>query len=173
MALVDISTLQTIATGQPFLAATLQQIRDNQEFYADPPACSVYNSTVQELTTSGTSLALTADSENFDNDSMHSTATNTSRITVQTGGRYEAIATVQFEANATGIRNVFFRRDGTPGDDFVGLRVDAASSGVTNITATRRVVMTAGQYLECFALQTSGGALDAELLEFSLQWITR
>ena len=44
--------------------------RDDLEFLIDPPACSVYNSAVQVVATS-TAATLLANSENFDNASMH------------------------------------------------------------------------------------------------------
>ena len=56
MGYAALSTIQTIATGQVFTAATLQQANDNDEFLVDPPACSVYLSTTQTVATQGTPL---------------------------------------------------------------------------------------------------------------------
>lgn len=170
MAYVDIATLQTIAAGQPLSAATVQQIRDNEEFLIDPPACSVYNSTTQSLT-SAVVTTLTANSEFFDNDSMHSTSSNTSRITVQTAGRYLFIAATEFASNATGTRSTLFHKNATT--DYNAMHVPAASGVTTNLIAVRAVVMAAGDYMEVRGFQSSGGALDITLREFAAYFLTR
>lgn len=170
MAYVDIATLQTIATGQPFQAATLQQIRDNQEFFVDPPACSVYASSAQSV--SNNSLTgLTADSENYDNDSMHSTSSNPQRITIQTAGRYLVSATVSFALNSSGIRFVeFFVNDSTR---HFGQTIVPSTSDGMQVTATRTLVLNVGDYVSVRVRQTSGGSLVVELLEFVALFQTR
>jgi len=49
------------------------------------PACAVYNSAAIPLT-NGDWTTLTFDSERFDTDAMHSTSSNTSRLTIPAGG---------------------------------------------------------------------------------------
>lgn len=171
MALVDIATIQTIATGQPFLAATLQQIRDNDEFFAEPPSCSVYASSAQTVGNSSPT-ALTANSENFDNDSMHSTASNTSRVTVQTAGRYLVYATVQFAADGDGVRNVRFRIDGTTSYECIQVPAVSTVNSIV-VTAIRSFVLSASQYVECIGFHTAGNNLGVTLLEFGATWMTR
>ncbi len=51
----------------------------------DSPCCTVYNNGTQ-ATTSGVGVAVTFDSEVFDNAAMHSTSSSTNRITVPSGG---------------------------------------------------------------------------------------
>lgn len=53
----------------------------------DPPTCRVFNSGNISVNNNAVT-ALTFDSERFDTDSMHSVATNTSRITINTAGVY-------------------------------------------------------------------------------------
>lgn len=53
----------------------------------DPPACRVFNSAAQSLADS-TFVFPTFNSERFDTDSMHSTVSNTGRITFNTAGVY-------------------------------------------------------------------------------------
>lgn len=171
MAYADIATIQTIATGQPFLAATLQQIRDNDEHFADPPACSVYNSTTQSIGNASNTV-LTANSENFDNDSMHSTASNTSRITIQTDGRYLFSGTVLFAANATGARSVGFLVNGTTAY-IATSTTNIGGSLAMGVSGMRAIVLAAGDYVECRAYQSSGGNLDVTLTEFACFWMTR
>lgn len=172
MAYVDLATVQSIATGQPFLAATLEQIRLNEEFLIDPPAASVYNSSSQTVA-ANTLTVLTADSESFDNDSMHSTSTNTSRLTIQTAGRYLFVATVIFATGTATERNVQFLVDGTTA--YEGTKVNANASGSQNtvLTAVRMIVVTAGQYVEVRARQRTSGDLAVTLSEFAGLFQTR
>lgn len=62
---------------------------------ANPPACRVFHSVTQSIL-DATGAALLFDSERFDTDSMHSTVTNNSRITINTAGLYVLNATCQF-----------------------------------------------------------------------------
>jgi len=63
----------------------------------DPPACRVYNSANISIPHSATT-AVTHDSERFDTDTMHSTSSNTSRITFTTAGLYLVGFHGRFEA---------------------------------------------------------------------------
>lgn len=170
MAYAALSTIQTIAAGEVFTAATLQQANDDLEFLIDPPACSIKETTAQSTTT-GTPVALTSDEENFDNDSMHSTSSLTSRITVQTAGRYLVSGTVLFDANATGARQAYVKVNGTTDYD-LGL-LPAPSSGSMILTGVRAIVCAASDYLELYVSQTSGGNLNVTMREFAALFITR
>ena len=120
---------------------------------------SAYNTANISLT-NGTTTAITWAAENFDTDAIHSTSTNTSRFTIPSGkgGYWAFMCQVRFANNSTGGRYIFVRKNGT---DFLTLEVAAqnrafsqAISGVIDAVAT--------DYIEFFALQTSGGALNLE-----------
>ena len=143
-----LTALMTIAAGEVLTAAVVQQINDNGEFLIDPPACSIKETTAQSLA-DNTSTAMTSNEENFDNDSMHSTVTNTSRITIQTAGRYLISATVAFAANTVGVRYIAFRVNGTTYYDFA--QVDATQTLGTEISGMRPVVLAAAAYVEIIA----------------------
>src|SRR4051794_16526480 len=51
------------------------------------PSCAVYNDAAQSIP-DGALTALTFNTEHFDTDSIHSTSSNTSRLTCQTAGIY-------------------------------------------------------------------------------------
>ena len=171
MAYADLATIQTIATGEVFTAATLQQARDNEEFLIDPPACSVSASTAQSVN-NNTLTALTADTETFDNDSMHSTATNTDRITIQTAGRYLLAATIQFAADTDGDRNFDFQVNGTTA--YGMMRVDAVTTGNTTVlSGLRPIVFEEADYVKCRVIHLAGAALNVQLLDFSAYFMTR
>ena len=120
---------------------------------------SAFNTANVSLT-SGTTTAVTWGSENFDTDAIHSTVTNTSRFTIPSGksGYWAFMCQLRFANNATGGRYIFVRKNGT---DFLTLEVEAqgrafsqAISGVIDAVAT--------DYIEFFALQTSGGTINLE-----------
>ena len=173
MAYVDVATIQTTDPGDPLTAAWCDQVRDNQEFLVDPPVCAVYHSTTQAVASS-TQFWLEADSELYDNDSMHSTVTNTGRITAQTAGRFLAIATVIFEANTTvpAYRSVRFRVNG--GSSVETTRFPSAGVNTTMVpTGVRTFVLSAGDYVEAGCIHNAGVDLDVTLDEFLLLHLTR
>lgn len=124
------------------------------------PRASAYNNATQSITDS-TLTALTLNSEDFDVGSLHSTSVNTSRMTLSAtaGGVYIVVGQTTFAGNATGVRDLSLRLDGTT---YVG------SSRVTNLAAVQMtfgvsaiLTLTNSQYVELIAFQTSGGNLNA------------
>lgn len=121
--------------------------------------CRVYNSGSQSINNT-TLTALTFDSELYDDDTMHSTVSNTSRITMTTAGRYHVGATVTFDANATGSRIVLLRLNGTT--YFAKDRHMTVTTGSTTTSATvsSDYNFSATDYVEVIVYQDSGGALN-------------
>jgi hypothetical protein len=172
MAYAALTTIQTLNTGDILTAACMQQVNANGEFLIDPPAASVYNNAAQSVANgSGSATALTANSEYFDNDTMHSTSVNTSRITATTAGRYLFVAQVQFAANATGNRRVGFLHNGTT--TYQSALVGGTGTNSTILTAVKLLTLAATDYVECTVWQTSGGNLDVTLLEYGATFLTR
>lgn len=170
MAYADLLTIQTLNAGDVLTAAALQQIRNNGEWFADPPQASVFNSGVQNVATA-TTATLTADSENYDNNSMHSTASLTSRVVFQTAGRYECSANIGFAANSTGYRRVSFLINGVT--TLGGQTIQAAPTVQTRLSATRSITAAAGDYVEVQIAHTAGVNLDITLDELRAKWESR
>lgn len=167
----------TRATGHLVTAADWNQdVVANISFLANPPACRVYNSTNQA--TSGTSAALTFNSERFDTDSMHSTSSNTSRITFNTAGLYVVSFTCAWGNSATGGRELSIALNGT-----TSIAMDEASAaGMVGSefsqSLTTMYKFAANDYVEVLARQSSGGSLDIVVAgnrspEFSAVWVGR
>lgn len=170
MGYVDLNTIHNPATGTAAPASWGDQVRDNFEFLIDPPTCMVYNSAVQSCPNGYSTL--TADSESFDNDSMHSTTTNTSRITCQTAGRYDITTTVLFAPNATGGRTLSYRVNG--GSDIeISAHPTASASVNSTLSGLVKLVMAVGDYVEIRAWQNTGGNLNATLQSFGAVLNTR
>lgn len=139
-------------------------LRDAINFLASGmPRVSVSHSAAHSHT-SGTSLLLAWDTEAYDTDVMHDTATLNSRLVAKTAGTYQVTARQAFAANATGIRSLDVRKNAA-GSAAGGTRVGydsqtPVSGAVTSVAVICDVVLAANDYLEAFGFQTSGGALS-------------
>lgn len=126
---------------------------------ATQPRARVYRSTAQTISDT-TLTALTFDTEDFDVGAMHDTGSNTSRLTVPTGGDglYLIIAGISWAANATGFRELIVKKNGTT---FVGgsLSQNVGAGASTAQQAVAAITLAATDYVEAFVQQTSGGAL--------------
>jgi len=171
MPYVDPQTVHNPATGSVIPAAWGDTVRDDLEFLIDPPACSVYHNTTQSLSDDTTTACL-ANSENYDNDSMHSTSSSTSRITATTAGRYLLYATVAFDASGTGRRLVYMRVNGTT-SYLLNSIVPPNSPTTCVVPVFKTLVLAATDYVEVMANQNSGGALNVTLSEFAATFVTR
>jgi hypothetical protein len=105
-----------------------------------------------------TDTVLNFDTEIFKNGVTHSNSTNNSRLTIATTGIYQIGCSVAFANNSTGVRSVFPRLNGTT---VLGYANQTAVSGnTTGMTFTVIASLTATDYVELIAQQTSGGNLD-------------
>ncbi len=122
-------------------------------------------------------LGATTGLENYDNDAMHSDSTNRSRITVQTAGRYLTTAITRTDAFLGGVAGAYyrflFRLNGTtPITGFRMKNTDDTTEAVA-ISATRTLVLAAGDYIEITFDHTLGGSIDVTLDEFVMTYLTR
>ena len=110
-----------------------------------------------------TTVSIPWDDTLFDDDDMHSTSTNPSRLTAQVPGRYEVAATVVFDADSTGARLLgLWKRHGET-DEFRFDRDVDSNPGASQVTVLRvsgTVDLDAGDWVEVRARQESGSSLD-------------
>ena len=145
-----------LVSASPDVTIVTGDISDQRVFVTK--GCRIYNSANINIGTSGTAQTLTFDSERFDYDGMHSTSSNTSRITFNTAGVYYFQGNITFALNTTGIRKGIVLLNGgttiarTAGLATTGLSHDLQVAGV--------YAFSAGDYIELQAYQNSGGALD-------------
>lgn len=165
-----VPTAPTFAPGETTgVAAKLNELRDVHDFWANPPACSAYQSAAEATVTSVWKL-VALQSELIDNvqsgDSpMHDNVTNNSRIVFRTPGIYEITGQIFFATNATGARQGQIRKNSAgaigSGSDVVASNnspLAALPTPVPFVPVSLQVV--AGDYIEMFALQSSGGGLN-------------
>lgn len=124
---------------------------------SDPPFCQVYRESSQSIP-NNTLTAVTFPSEVYDTDTMHSTSSNTNRITFTTAGLYIVTAYLLWDSNAVGNRLAEVRKNGT---DI--LAEESKPTGGTDLFVGHNICIedefSAADYIECLVLQTSGAAL--------------
>lgn len=126
---------------------------------AKTPACRAYRSSTQAVANASyVSASLT--SESFDNDGMHDTATNPSRITANTPGLYIVTGRIYFGANATGARQARLIKNGSTALDYWTGPVSSAGDVACALSAT--VSLARGDYVEMQAWHniSGGGTLN-------------
>jgi hypothetical protein len=130
--------------------------------------CSVTRTAAQSIAnTTYTAIAFTT--EDYDTDAIHDNSTNNTRLTVPSGkgGKWQITGPVTF-ANGTGYRIVRIYKNG------VGL-ISLSSAPTVSGDNTTGVVsnvfnLSAGDYLEVFVYQNSGGALNVQFADTSVQF---
>lgn len=168
------STVPDKATGDVFTEAMWDTyIKDNVNNLIVPPACSVYKAAAQSIA-SLTETACQFDTEFYDTDSMHDNVTNNSRITIQTTGIYLLNAYVLWASNTTGYRFARFRVGGAAGTIIaqdILLAGAALGDMVNNLTVLRSLV--AGDYVEVYVQQSSGGGALNASVQAQAHWMGR
>jgi hypothetical protein len=121
---------------------------------------SIYNNASQSISNT-TYTILNFNSEVFDTDTFHDTATNSSRITIPSGkdGKYLIVAKFHFAGNASGTNRLGgIVKNGTNVGLFRGINGNSSSVG-WNASVILDLVAT--DYIEIQVYQDSGGNLDA------------
>jgi hypothetical protein len=165
-----IPTPPTFTAGAVLTATQLNTLRDVANFWAAPPRVYAWASGATSLNNSTTTLIAFA-SEVYDivqsgDSPMHDNTTNNSRLVVRTAGKYRISVQCQFASNATGNRVVSVRLNaaGAPGGgSLLFVQTQGAVSGTsTSVSFTAPPYpLSAGDYVEMFASQSSGGVLNA------------
>lgn len=106
------------------------------------------------------SVPVTWEIETDDTVEMHSTDSNPSRIVFPRAGLYRLHGTLFFASNGTGYRRVEVRQGGVLQFNMAYAAVSGANSAAPfDVELT---IIAAGQYVEIFAAQTSGGELNMD-----------
>ena len=121
-------------------------------------AARVSHSTTQSIA-NATFQALTFDTETYDTDAMHDTGTNPTRLTCKVAGKYIVTSCVAFNTNTTGARICAFRLNGSA-TNLNQQRAAPIATYQTILTICDIYDMAVNDYVEVFAFQDSGAALD-------------
>jgi len=119
----------------------------------------VTNSTATTIS-DNTFTAVPLDTETFDTGNLHSTSVNTDRFTITVAGKYLIIATAGFVNNATGMRTLNVRLNGS--NNIIFNQDSSATVSTFNHLASSSTIidLVASDFVSFEVFQTSGGNLD-------------
>lgn len=158
--MATVPATRTFVAGEIVTAAYFNvNIRDVDNWLLAPAICEVRQATLQTLTTSVWATTL-FDAEDVDSTGMHSTVTNTGRLTAVYPGWYWTGGQGAFAANSTGIRATRWSVNGTVlNSTNIHSGAFATFSGET--TARNKLVyLNVGDFLLLELFQSSGGNLN-------------
>ncbi len=123
------------------------------------PQVHVYNNANISLAVNATTY-LTFNTERSDTQTMHSTVSNTGRLTAPIDGVYLIWGSVWIASDANGYRALTIRLNGTTG--IASIQVPAVNGASTRLCVTALYSLSATHYVELGAWQNNGvGALNA------------
>lgn len=126
----------------------------------NPPAARLARTATNQSIPNSTQTALQWNSELEDTHNGHDNSTNPSRYTAPVAGLYLVTATVTWDQNASGIREIGLRVNGSVIYD--GTRV-VNSSNITHVQSVSHLIRLAvGDYVEATVWQNTGGALAVD-----------
>lgn len=159
------TTPATATAGTVLTASFLNtNVRDNIAWLAtDSPSCRAYNNANISIS-NGVLTVVTLNSERYDNAAVHSTASNTSRFTIPTGGagKYVFLGNITYATNGTGVRAANALLNGATTITRNTTASAAAAIYGTELSFCTVYALSAADYVEMQAFQSSGGALNVE-----------
>lgn len=166
------TTPATVVADTTELTADLwnEQVRDNTSFLYTPPSCNVYNDANISVN-NDTATTLTWNSENWDTDSMHSTSSNTSRITCNTAGVYLFYYNLRWTSDVNNVNGIWLVKNGN-----TSIRYGEASFAST-LSATgglnAQLKLAVNDYVEVIVYHFHGSARStlATYMQFGATWI--
>ena len=129
--------------------------------YGDVSA-RVYNTSAQSIT-SGTATVVTFDSERYDTDTIHSTSSNTGRLTATTAGKYQIAGHIEWAADATvGLRRMEILLNGATviAAQDCAVANEASPAFTTRCSLNTYYSLSATDYVELRVRQTVASTLN-------------
>lgn len=165
-----------VAVGGANAAGSATTIPRSDHVHAPQPVMDarVFNSGAISIP-NNVETALTFDSELYDTDALHSTASLTSRFTVPAGGgRFCLGGSIEFAANPTGDRHLAIKVNGIAYYVVADSRL-ACATLPTRLSVATEFSFSAGDFVELVAYQNSGISLNiVRSSEYSPSfWIAR
>lgn len=156
-------TITAVVAGAKIAAGVFgAQVKAGLDWLFAPPSVGLSQSVALTMTTSGTIYLLSWDTEDWDIGTMHTGSG--SAVTVPANGRYEIRAQISWAANATGVRALYLRKNAAGssagGTLLLQLAHATSASGIEGVFTSKHVQLLAGETIELFGQQTSGGSLN-------------
>lgn len=154
---------RTFTPGETEVASFFNAIRDALSFVLNKPKVIAYQVTPQSFT-NGTGAPLAMDGTFVDNYGAHSNVTNNTRLTAQVPGLCHLKGNAVWASNASGNRTLQLFKNGVAWPYSFSA---APAAGVFNDSGSEvsaYIPMLAGDYVELFPSQNSGGALSTAVI---------
>lgn len=157
MTLATVPVEMSAASGAVLTAAEWNSnVRDAVNFIINRPICEVRQTSPQSVANGNTTVGVAFDTEDIDNDGMHSTVTNTSRITAQTAGRFRVSGGVGWAAGSTNRRGCWWMVNGTANNGSETIGQASAANSTSNCARSKSIFLNVGDYAELLPFQDSG-----------------
>ncbi len=166
------SQTASLQEWQDSAGTVLASISPSGIFTTNAPKVRAYFSSAGTSIVNNTTTAMNFDAEAYDIGNIHDNA-NPSRFTVPVTGYYRMSAIVWFQTNSTGFRQLYLKRGGTV--NLASALIPAVNGANTMMVITTAAYLSAGDYVEVYALQNSGGDLTAgggsDATHFTMEYI--
>jgi hypothetical protein len=156
---LEVSGQVKITGGSPGINRVLSSDASGVANWRGVSAARVYNN-ANIVLPNATWTAITCNSERFDTDAFHDTATNNSRLTIPVGkdGYYTIGAHVWISGSTLGVRGLMIQLNGST--SIAAIQVPATGGGSsTALSISTFYMLSAGDYVEVFVWQNSGSAI--------------
>lgn len=146
----------------PTAAAFQAGVGDPLDYLLDPPQAMAYANSAQTPANNAV-VPISLDTEQYDNDNMHSIVSGTQRFTINTAGTYEVFAQICYSANGTGNREIrILKNGGTPPNGRV--QQPASAGAVTTVQIIGVLIpCVVGDTLDLNGIQNSGAGLALQV----------
>lgn len=176
------TTLSTRSSGYRVLSTDWNGIIDDVNWLGQDSRAVMVTDTATTSVATATWQQLTFATEEYDSGGFHSTSTNTSRLTVPTGygGIYQVTASVTWTQNAGNGVFIQIRKNGaaSTAPSLASSMANFGSllaNGDPIIQCNGQLRLAAGDYLEVYTAQNSGGSLalkgTTQAHRFGITWI--
>lgn len=161
-----IPPLPSFTAGQVLTASQLNQFTTWASYWQNPPMCRASLTADTSGQSSGSWHVVSFDQDDIDNDSMHSTVSNTSRITINTTGYYQITASLSWTNDPSGTREAYVYKNNngdtslSTGTGLINTTAAYTSNFITTVLIPPMIFsFTAGDYIELYGFQNTGGTL--------------
>lgn len=160
------SSIPSFSSGAVLTAAQMTTIATDLALAGNRPQAFAYQTSVQSVGY-GSTATMSFQAETVDTDGIHSTASNTYRMTCATAGYYLMTGSIIYDASATGMRAAYIEKFTTATSATApvlgSLSYVISSSGTypTTVTTPSVVVsMAVGDYIQLTGFHTAGAGLN-------------
>lgn len=146
------------AVGEVLTSSTLNTyVQANLVYLGTPPSIQVFNTTSTSVANS-TNTFLPFNSERFKTSAgMHSNATNNDRLICTVAGKYAITGSIEWQASNAGARGLLIVINTS--NIVAATNQQAVQAGVTQQNITTIYALNVNDFVDLYAVQTSGGAL--------------